>query len=106
MKMTFEVTYIDGRVVEAKAMPKDFVAFERQYGTTLAGLDEASTPLEHIYYLAWSPLHRSGIEPGSFDEFLDRLEEVDTKEEAAAAVDPTQPEASVEPSPDSPSAAE
>lgn len=103
MQMHFTVTFTDGRVVDATAKPKDFVAFERQYGKPLAGMDESSTPLEHIYYLAWSPLHRSGVEPGAFDEFLDRLEEVEVK--AAPAVGPTQTEASPESSPDLPSAA-
>jgi hypothetical protein len=101
MQMQFKVTYSDGRILDSTAKPKDFVAFERQYGTTLAGLDENSTPLEHIYYLAWSPLHRAGIEPGAFDEFLDRIEEVSVGGETAA-VDPTPPAASAEPLPDSP----
>lgn len=100
MKMTFEVTYVDGRTFVAKAMPKDLVAYERQYSTTVAAMDDSTTPMEHIFYLAWSPLHRAGIEPGTFDEFLDRLDDVEMQSEPA--VDPTQPAPSDEPSPASP----
>jgi hypothetical protein len=84
MKMTFEVTYDDGRVVEAVAKPKDVVAFERQYGQSMAafGGDAKSVPMEWLFYLAWSPLHRSKQEPRAFDEFLDDVEDVSPVEEA------------------------
>lgn len=105
MRMDFKVTYIDGRVVDAVARPKDIVAFERQYGKSMAAFADKDNlpPMEWLYYLAWSPLHRTRVEPASFDEFLDLVDEIEAVDEVPA--DPTQPAASGEPSPDSPSAA-
>lgn len=104
METKFRITYTDGRVVESIAKPKDFVAFERQYGTSLAGLGDEKNPppLEYVFYLAWSPLHRTGSEPRAFDEFLDAIEDVESVEEKPAAV-PFTPTPSVEPSPGWPS---
>lgn len=83
MRMTFKVTYDDGREVEAVAKPKDIVAFERQYGQSMAafGDEDNPAPLEWLFYLAWSPLHRSKREPRAFDEFLDDVEDVEPVEE-------------------------
>lgn len=99
MQMLFTVTYDDGKKVESVAKPKDIVAFERQYGKSMASFGDASNPppMEWVYYLAWSPLHRQGREPRAFDEFLDAVADVEPKE--APDVDPTPPDLSVEPSP-------
>lgn len=95
MKMQFEVAYQDGRKMSVTAKPKDFVAFERQYGRSMTEIAE-NAPLEWLYYLAWSPLHRSAQEPGDFDAFLDVVDDVTPVEDAEAptAADPTQPEPS------------
>jgi hypothetical protein len=87
MKMAFQVTYDDGRVVEAVAKPKDVVAFERQYGQSMTVFADKSTPthMEWLFYLAWSPLHRSKQEPRAFDEFLDAVEDVDLVDEESEA---------------------
>lgn len=97
MRMDFKVTYADGRVVEVTAMPKDIVAFERQYGRSFAAFADKENPpqMEWMYYLAWSPLHRLRKEPVSFDEFLDLVEEIEPVDEVAES-DPTQPAASVD----------
>jgi hypothetical protein len=93
MKMTFTVTYDDGRVVEAVAKPKDFVAFERQYGTSMGAFgDEGKPPpLEYLFYLAWSPLHRSRQEPRAFDEFLDDVDTIDPVDEEEPVPFPSAP---------------
>jgi hypothetical protein len=97
--MAFKVTYDDGRVVDAVAKPKDIVAFERQYGQSMAAFGDASKPppLEWLFYLAWSPLHRLRVEPRAFDEFLDSVDDVEPVEDEA--VDPTPPTPSDGPSP-------
>lgn len=106
MRMDFRVTYTDGRVVDAIARPKDVVAFERQYGTSFArfGDEKNQPPMEWLYYLAWSPLHRGGQEPAAFDEFLDLVDEIDATEDEPST-DPTQPAASDDSLPGSPSEA-
>jgi hypothetical protein len=99
MRMAFNVTYLDGRTVKAEALPKDVVAFERQYGQTMSVFANApqSVPLEWVFYLAWSPLHRSKQEPRAFDEFLDAVEEVEEVDEPESV--PFPPAASAAPSP-------
>jgi hypothetical protein len=86
--MTFTVKYDDGREVEAVAKPKDIVAFERQYGQSMAAFGDSSNPppMEWLFYLAWSPLHRQGREPRAFDEFMDDVEDITPIEDAEPAV--------------------
>lgn len=83
MRMTFHVTYEDGREVEAVAKAKDFVAFERQYGQSMSafGDETKAAPLEWLFYLAWSPLHRQGRESRAFDEFLNDVEDIEPVED-------------------------
>jgi hypothetical protein len=92
MRMTFTVTYEDGRVVEAVAKPKDIVAFERQYGVSMAALGE-DPRMEYLCYLAWSPLHRDKQESAAFDAFLDIV----------AGIDPVADEVEPAPFPSAPS---
>lgn len=96
MRMSFHVKYDDGREVVAVTKNKDIVAFERQYRQSFGSMDSAT--MEWIFYLAWSPLHRSGAEPRAFDEFLDDVDEITPLgEESQPAPFPTVP--SDEPSP-------
>ena len=95
MKMTFDVTYDDGRKVTTSAKPKDFVAYERQYARSVVKMEQELT-LEGIYYLAWSSLHRTRQEPADFDGFLDIVEDVEPIDDGAA--DPSQPAVTPEPS--------
>lgn len=98
MRMSFTVTYDDGRVVEAKAGPKDFVAFERQYGQSITKFSDDAR-MEWVYYLAWAPLHRTRQERADFDGFLDIIDDVEpVEDDPTDAQDPTQPEPSPEPS--------
>ena len=92
--MRLRVTYLDGRVVETVARPKDIVAFERQYQVSFADFSN----LEHVYYMAWSPLHRSGAESHPFDEFLDLIDNVEEIEDEKEPV-PFETAPSDEPSP-------
>lgn len=101
MRMRFEVTYDDGRVVEAVAKPKDIVAFERQYSVSMAAFGDKAkpAPVEWLFYLAWSPMHRQGREPRAFDEFLDFVDDIEPLEdEDEGEAVPFPREASAEPS--------
>ena len=91
MRMQFRVKYEDGREVEVTAKPKDIVEYERQYKTSFLAFGQGS-PLEHLYWLAWSPLHRTGQDTRTFDAFMSDVDEIETVEEAPPV--PTEPAAS------------
>jgi hypothetical protein len=106
MKMAFQVTYTDGRTVEVEAMPKDVVAFERQYGKRFTDAFSDTPALEWLFYLAWSPLHRSKQDPRAFDEFLDDVADIEVVEDSeAVAPFPTAPSEGTSPGSPSLSAA-
>jgi hypothetical protein len=67
---------IDGVTHVVAPKPGDLVRLERQYDISAVSLDETSK-LEHILFLAWVGLHREGVYPGDFEEFLDVADMVD-----------------------------
>lgn len=82
MQMRFKVKYLDGREVEAKATPADVIDFERRYNVPYAALGQPATAREEWwYFLAWSPLHRSGEEPRELEVFAASIESVDVLDE-------------------------
>lgn len=106
MQQKFKVTYTDGRTVEVEAMPKDVVAFERQYAKRFTDAFGEMPALEWLYYLAWSPLHRSKQEPRGFDEFLDDVADIEALEDSEVVVPfPTAPSEGTSPGSPSLSAA-
>ena len=82
MRMQFKVKYSDGREVEAVAKPKDVVEYERHYKTSFLSFGQGS-PMEHLYWLAWCPLHRAGQDTRDFDAFMSDVDEIETVEESA-----------------------
>lgn len=92
MALKMRVTYTDGRKVDVLAGPKALVLTERQFKT---GMSAENPLLEHVYFLAWIALHKSGKEPQSdFDLWLDTVDDVESlepDEEVEAAEDPTPP---------------
>lgn len=85
MHMEFKVTYDDGTTLDVVAKPKDIVAFERTYDLGIAELGQKPR-MEHLYFLAWSPLHRQGRERRAFDEFMDLVASIEPQEDSAPAV--------------------
>lgn len=75
--MQLRVIYGDGtHVVEVS--PGLEVAFERQFKGGFAKLFRNEERSEHLYWLAWEGLRRSGVSVPPFgDEFLDVLKGVD-----------------------------
>lgn len=69
MKMRYKVVYDDGREVDAVAKPVDIMEYERHYRTSFMQFGE-TTPLEHVYFLAWAPLHRTGQDTRDFEAFM------------------------------------
>lgn len=81
MRLVFKVEYDDGREVKAVAKPVDIMEYERRYHTSFMQFSNAS-PMEHIFFLAWAPLHRTGTDPRDFEAFMADIaviEEVDEK---------------------------
>lgn len=99
MKYVIDVKYSDGRTVRAETTAADVIHFERQYpGVTFQSLYGDGVKLEYWCYLAWAALHRTGQEPGTFDAFLELLDEIDLILNEPELPDPTQPDPSPEPS--------
>lgn len=80
MKLGFKVTYVDGREVDVIAKPVDIMEFERRYATSFT-LFDGSSPMEHLYFLAWAPLHRTKQDPRDFDEFMVDIDEIEAADE-------------------------
>lgn len=71
MKMTFDVTYLDGREGERiTAHPRSIVAFERTHKTKITGGELGMTEL---MWIAW---HAGGSQ-GSFDAWIEGVDEID-----------------------------
>lgn len=80
------VTYSDGTSHNISPSPADFIKLERAYDVKVPQLNETNMSAEYLYFLAWSNLHRKGIEKDDFDTFLDKLSEVSEDSE-----DPKEP---------------
>jgi hypothetical protein len=68
--MKLSVTYLDGRSEEVTLTPGDLIAFERKFDLSFAAV-EKDPRMEHVVFLAWNGLRRTGRETRSFDEFID-----------------------------------
>lgn len=80
MKMTYRVTYDGGKEVTATTKPIDIMEYERRYGVSFMQFGEG-TPLEHAWFLAWAPLHRTGQDPRDFDAFMSDVDSIDVVED-------------------------
>ena len=51
----------------------DLVRLEREYGISAATLSESTVSVEHVLFLSWSALRRTGVldRELSFDSFID-----------------------------------
>lgn len=83
MRMTYKVTYDGGKEVTATAKPIDIMEYERRYGVSFMQFGEG-TPMEHAWFLAWAPLHRTGQDPREFDAFMTDVESITVVEEKPA----------------------
>lgn len=100
MRMVFKVKYADGHEVEAVAKPRDVIDFERKYGTSFGQFGSAATPVEWLYFMAWSPLHRTSKDTRAFEAFIDDLDEIEVlDEETPVPFDPAPSDGSSQGSP-------
>lgn len=92
--MRLAVKYADGREETVETTPRDIIEFERRYQTSYGAAFVSPTPgrEEHWYWMAYSPLHRSGKDTREFEAFIDAIESVQlVPEEAAGAPFPPAP---------------
>lgn len=82
MKMRYKVVYDDGREVEAVAKPVDIMEYERRYNVSFMQWSD-SCPMEHVFFLAWAPLHRTGADPREFDVFMADVASIEDAPEPA-----------------------
>lgn len=72
MKLT--ISFTDGREpVEVTPTTGDMVHLERTYGISAAQLDE-HPKIEHIAYVAWRALKRTGGTDSDFETFIDEMD--------------------------------
>ncbi len=101
MQIKFKVKMAGVEEFEVVAGPREIVAFERQFNMAFRNIDHG----EHMWHLAWSAMCKAGKFAGTFDEFLDVLEESNEVEDEKTE-DPTPPEVTPDPSPPSVSEAD
>jgi len=89
MATKLKVQYADDRVVYVLATPRAQVETERHFrGQGIAEINK----VEAGYHLAWASLHYSGKEAAGFEEWLDRVADVDQVDldvQDEQATDPT-----------------
>ena len=89
MATKLKIEYIDGREVELLASARAQVDTERHFHST----DQArAQQIESSFYLAWAALRHTGKESGEYEEWLDKVadvEIVDKTVEDERATDPT-----------------
>lgn len=74
MATKLKVTYIDGREVDILASARAQVDTERHFKST----DQAQVQqIESSFYLGWASLRHAGKESGEFEEWLDKVAEVE-----------------------------
>lgn len=71
MKVTLKVEFGDGRTQAAVAELPDIVAFERQYGVSIADIGDAPR-MEWLAFLAWTALKRRGQAGDDFEGWLNQ----------------------------------
>jgi len=86
--MRGNVTLADGTTHEWTAGPRERIKAERALGTKLTDMKGGNIGEEYLAFVAWASLQRQGVAAaaGTFDEFLDHLDdwEIDASAESEA----------------------
>lgn len=68
----FSVTVtVDGSTLTATPTAGDLVKFERHFDMAAGQIESAGGRVEHVMYIAWAALTRTGAYAGTFDQFVD-----------------------------------
>lgn len=76
IQLDLKVEYQDTTCVTVPVRPVTQVAFERHYKVGVAKVFE-DLHVEHIYWLAWDALRKTGAKPPEFDPWLDLVASVE-----------------------------
>lgn len=87
MKITLQITFLDGSVHDVLVSAADMVAFEDKFDLSIAKLDEAR--IGWLLFLAWHSEKRRKQTDKSYDEWIELVETIgannDPKEIASKA---------------------
>jgi hypothetical protein len=87
MKITLQITFLDGSVRDVLVSAADMVAFEDKYNLSVARLDEAR--IGWLLFLAWHSEQRRKQTDKSYEEWIELVETIgannDPKEVASKA---------------------
>ena len=72
-----------------RVLSKDMIVAEREMARR--GLLVKTNPIEASHFFAWASLRRSGHGVGEYDEFLQRVVDLNDVKDEAPGVDPTRP---------------
>ena len=79
--MNLEFKYSDGTVVEVRVLPIDRIMFERKFGTSVIRSFTGDMHEEHLMWLGWHALKRTGRAGDDFDVWLASIEDYETPKE-------------------------
>jgi hypothetical protein len=87
MKITLQITFLDGSVRDVLVSAADMVAFEDKYNLSIARLDEAR--IGWLLFLAWHSEQRRKQTDKNYEEWIELVETIgannDPKEIASKA---------------------
>lgn len=91
-RQKLKITYLDGKTNVVTISPRAEVETERHFDSSM-GQFQKDAKAQHLYYLAWAAAHASKVEHEGFEEFLNKIEDVDPVEDPKddGQDDPTQP---------------
>jgi hypothetical protein len=82
MKITLQITFLDGTINEVIVSAADMVAFEEKFNLSVAKLGEAR--ISWLLFLAWHSEKRRKVTDKSYEEWIDLVESVGSSEDPKA----------------------
>ena len=83
MKITLQITFLDGTIHDVLVSAADMVAFEDKFNLSIAKLDEAR--ISWLLFLAWHSEKRRKETDKTYEEWIDLVETVGTAEDPKAS---------------------
>lgn len=79
MKITLKIVDLEGKTLEATAIPVDFMAWERHSKSKVSQLANGAG-MEDMLFLAWSTLTRSKAISEKFEDWSQNVAEIEVLE--------------------------
>jgi len=70
--INLRVDFLDGTSAEVVAIAADLIAFETHFNLSVARL-EKEIRLTHLFFMAWSVLHRTKLTTEGFDKWVESV---------------------------------